>query len=62
MTNEDLKELLNEMGYEDTIVFENPSYHTAVIGMSDTGQLCYDYDKMVQFLVEKDKMTEEPSP
>ena len=40
---EELKDLLREMGYEDTVVFENPSYIKAIIGISDVGGLCYSY-------------------
>lgn len=38
---EELKDLLREMGYDDTVVFENPSYIKAIIGISDAGGLCY---------------------
>lgn len=55
----ELKDLLNELGYEDTVVFENPSYLKAIIGISDDGALCYSYDKMVQCLIEEDKIEEE---
>ena len=55
----ELKDLLNELGYEDTVVFENPSYLKAIIGISDDGALCYSYDKMVQCSIEEDKMEEE---
>ena len=59
MTKEEVKELLTEMGYEDSITFEDPSYHTAIIGVTESGQICYGYDKMIEFLVNEDKMTEE---
>ena len=55
----ELKDLLNELGYEDTVVFENPSYLKAIIGISDDGALCYSYNKMVQCLMEEDKMEQE---
>ena len=47
------------MGYEDSIVFENPDYDSAIVGVSDNGEIIYDFDKMVQHLVEHDNMTEE---
>lgn len=56
---EELKNLLNELGYQDTVVLENPSYLKAIIGISDDGALCYSYEKMVECLVEQDKMDEE---
>ena len=43
----ELKDLLSELGYEDTVVFENPSYLNAIIGISDAGGLCYSYEKMI---------------
>lgn len=55
----ELKDLLNELGYEDTVVFENPSYLKAIIGISDDGALCYSYEKMVECLMEEDKMEQE---
>ena len=51
----ELKDLLNDLGYEETVVFENPSYLKAIIGISDDGALCYSYEKMVQCLMEEDK-------
>ena len=41
----ELKDLLNDLGYEETVVFENPSYLKAIIGISDVGGLCYSYEK-----------------
>lgn len=56
---EELKDLLREMGYEDTVVFENPSYIKVIIGISDVGGLCYSYEKMIQCLMEEDGMNYE---
>lgn len=58
-TREELGEFMTQMGYEDSIVFEDPSYLGAVIGYSDTGQVCYDYDKMIEWLMEQDGMSAE---
>ena len=52
----ELKDLLNELEYKDTVVFENPSYLKAVIGLSDDGALCYSYEKMIECLMEEDGM------
>lgn len=52
----ELKELLGDLNYEDTVVFENPSYLNAIIGISDEGALCYSYEKMIECLMEEDKM------
>jgi hypothetical protein len=40
-------ERLTEWGYEDVIVFDNPSYDCALVGVSEDGRAIYDYDKMV---------------
>lgn len=45
------------MGYEDCIIFENPDYEDAIIGVSEDGRVVYDYDKMVASLMSKDGMT-----
>lgn len=55
----DVEKLLEEQGYEDVIVLKNPSYDSAFIGVSTDNQAVYGYNKMVEFLVENDGMTEE---
>lgn len=52
----ELKDLLDELEYKDTVVFENPSYLKAIIGLSDDGALCYSYEKMIECLMEEDGM------
>lgn len=50
--------ILVELGLENSIVFENPDYDSAIIGYDEnSGRIIYDYDKMVQHLIEHDKMT-----
>jgi len=51
--------ILSDMGYEDSVVFENPDYDKAIIGVSDDDRVIYDYDKMIECLVSEDDMTEE---
>ena len=55
----ELKDLLNELEYKDTVVLENPSYLNAIIGITDEGALCYSYEKMIECLIEEDKMEQE---
>lgn len=57
--NKDKRKLLADMGYEDTIVFENPAYETAIIGISYDDRAIYDLDLMIDYLVKNDGMTEE---
>lgn len=59
MTQEEIKEILSVHGLEETSLFENPSYETAFIGISHDDRAVYDYDKMVEYLVEKDGISEE---
>lgn len=54
MTN---RQLLVDFGYEDSIIFKNPSYDAAIIGVSTDGQVIYDYDKMIGCLMDEDNMT-----
>lgn len=56
---EELKEFLVDMGYEDTIVFDNPDYASAAIGFTEDGRLIYDYDLMTDWLIEHDSMSPE---
>lgn len=54
-----MRDLICNMGYEDAIVFDNPDYDDAIIGVSDDGRVVYDYDKMVESLMSRDGMSEE---
>ena len=53
------EDLLLDNGFEDVIIFEPPEYDNALIGVSSDNQAVYDYDLMVQCLMERDHMTEE---
>lgn len=56
MTN---REILESLDYEDLIVFDNPDYDGAIIGVSEDNRVVYDYDKMIDHLVSHDGMTTE---
>lgn len=49
-------EKLANLGYEDVVVFDNPSYDDALIGVSWQNRAVYDYDKMIDWLVEHEGM------
>ena len=51
------REILCDMGYESSVIFENPSYDSAIIGISEDERVIYDYDKMIKYLVTEDDMT-----
>lgn len=40
--------------YENTPHFINPDYEDAVVGVTDDGRIVYDFDKMVEYLMEKE--------
>jgi len=58
-TLEEIKEYLCDHGYEETIVFENPSYCEAFIGITTDGRAVYDFEKMCGCLMDEDDMTYE---
>lgn len=51
--------LLLEAGYEGTIFFTNPSYEDAFLGISSDDRAIYDYEKMIESLVNHEDMTED---
>lgn len=44
------REKLEERGLDDVVIFENPSYDEAFVGMSEDNRAIYDFDKMVECL------------
>lgn len=54
-----LRETLINEGYNDVVIFENPGYVDAFMGISTDNRAVYDFDKMVACLEEEDGMTEE---
>ena len=50
------RDMLYELGYEDFVVFRDPDYDSAIIGISDDNRVIYDYDKMVVDLMVTDGM------
>lgn len=56
MTQEELKQMLVKQGYGETILFENPDYSTAFIGISQDDRAVYDYELMVKHLIKTDNM------
>ena len=57
-TEDDVKELIADYEYDDVIIFSNPDYASAFIGISEDNRAVYDYNKMIEFLMNKDKMTD----
>lgn len=55
--NQYIRDLICELGHDQAIVFDNPDYDNAIIGITTDGKVVYDYSKMIESLMEQDKMT-----
>lgn len=53
------RDLLRDMGYDEYIVFEDPDYDDVIIGVTESGQVVYDYDLMIESLIAHDGMSYE---
>ena len=58
-TVEELREFLQTQGHEETMFFENPSFVKAITGITDSGQLIYDYNLMISAAMEEEGWTDE---
>lgn len=56
-TVEELCEYLKAQGHEETVFFENPSLVKAIIGITDSEQLIYDYDLMIAAAMDEEGWT-----
>ena len=50
------RERIENEGFEDVIIFDNPSYDDALVGITKDNRAVYDYDKMVEWLVTNENM------
>lgn len=55
-TVDEVKDYLCERGYEEALVFENPGFPEAFIGVSEDGRAVYDFEKMCESLMDEDGM------
>lgn len=51
---DELREYLEAQGHEETIFFENPSFVKAITGITDSGQLIYNFDMMIEAAMEEE--------
>ena len=56
MTN---RQLLCDLGYDNSIIFENPDYDSAIVGVSEDNKVVYDFYQMIQHLIDNEHMTAE---
>ena len=47
---------LIDLGFEESVVFDNPSFDTAIIGTTEDGRVVYSFEKMVEELMSKEEM------
>lgn len=60
-TNKTSVDILVEKGYDDVIIFSEPSYDTCLIDLTDDYNAVYDYSLMVDWLMDHEDMSEEES-
>lgn len=60
------EQILEDNGYyikdlqeEGTIILRNPDFTSAIVGVSEDYRIIYDYNKMLDFLVETEDMSYE---
>lgn len=54
---EELCEYLYAQGHEETVFFEHPSMVKAITGITDSEQLIYDYNLMIEAAMEEEGWT-----
>lgn len=52
------EEILLDNGYEGVKYLTDYSYDDAIIGVSSTDQVVYDFDKMVEYLMREEELDE----
>lgn len=54
------RDLLVELGLDESVVFENPDYDSAIIGYdANDGRIVYDFERMIEHLMNVDGMSYE---
>lgn len=57
--NSDIKKWLCDMGYEETVLFENPTYRDAIVGISENGRLIYSERKILDYMIHEEGLDDE---
>ena len=52
MTRQDIFDEIESRGFEDTVILDDPSFDDAIIGITEDGHLIYNYDSMVNHMVD----------
>lgn len=59
MIDLELRDRIAELGGDDVIVYDNPSFDRSIIGLSEDDRVIYAWDKMVGELMDDDDMSYE---
>ena len=62
MIDLELRDRIAELGGDDVIVYDNPSFDRSIIGLSEDDRVIYAWDKMVGELMDDDDMSYEEKP
>lgn len=54
-----VNDIITSNGYEDVVVFSDPCYADALVGITTNNRAVYDYEKMIECLMKDDGMTAE---
>ena len=46
MIREDIREEIKELGFENSLLFDNPDFDDSIIGYTEDGQIVYNFDQM----------------
>lgn len=57
--NPNIRDEICDMGGEDALMFDNPDFDEAVIGLTTDGRVVYDFDRMVEDMARRDGVTPE---
>lgn len=55
----EVKQYIEDQGYDSVVVFEDPDYAPAFIGITHDDRAAYDYNRMVLYLIEENGMSED---
>ena len=61
MTREGLIKELQDRGFnaKDVVIFKNPYYEDAIIGISQYGNVCYSFKKMIDYLIKNNNLNDD---
>ena len=57
MINEDLRKKIDDAGFTNSIVYDNPSFDDSIIGVDDNGKIVYSFQLMIDEFI-RDEMNE----